>query len=192
MQFDCIELEAKEFYQKRSYRNRSLISSPNGALNLSVPLLKGKNNALPMDEVSIAYHDNWEKKICRAIQSSYGKTAFFQHYFDELEDIFKSQPSTLLDLNTRILKWLLEGYQIDCDLKYTKSYQEAELLDPQITDFRNLIQANKQSEDLNFHELPYPQVFEGKIGFLKQVSAIELLFTQGPQGIFHIQNCTST
>ena len=191
MQFDCIELEAKEFYRKRSYRNRSLISSPNGVLNLSVPLLKGKNNALPMDKVGIAYHDNWEKKICRAIQSSYGKTAFFLHYFDELEDIFKSQPSTLLDLNTRILKWLLEGYQIDCDLKYTQTYQETELLDPQTSDLRDLILPNKQSEDLNFNELPYPQVFEAKTGFLEQVSAIELLFTQGPQGIFHIQNCTS-
>lgn len=187
--YDCIEIEAKEFYRKRSYRNRTIISSPNGKLTLSVPLLKGKNSSLPMDQVMIAYHDNWEKKICRAIQSSYGKTAFFLHYFDELEFIFKSKPTTLLELNNQLLQYLLDSFQIDCTLSHTSSYQKTDLLETQITDLRDLIQFNKHSEDPNFKEQAYPQVFEQKTGFLEQVSALELLFTQGPQGIFHIQNC---
>ena len=29
-----------------------------------------------------------------------------------------------------------------------------------------------------------------KTGFLKDLSVIELLFTQGPQALFHLQNCT--
>jgi hypothetical protein len=189
--FDTIYIEAKEHYKKRSFRNRTTISSPNGALNLSVPLLKGKNNALPMDQVQIAYHDRWESKLCRAIQSSYGKTAFFLHYYDELEAILLSKPSSLLDLNSQLTQYLIDAFQIDCELKFSSSYQKTEETDPQLTDLRDLIHPKSEYKDPNFQEQSYPQVFEAKTGFLHNISALELLFTQGPQGIFHLEACSA-
>jgi len=191
LNYDAIQIESKEFYEKRSYRNRSVLSSPNGSLNISVPLLKGKNNGLPIDQVLIAYHDNWEKKMCRAIQSSYGKTAFFIHYFEELESIILSQTPALLDLNTKILSWLLEAFQIDCRISFTENYLNKESKISALDDLRNLIHPTQHTTDPAFREIPYPQVFEAKTGFLKNISAIELLFTQGPQGIFHIDACAS-
>jgi len=129
--------------------------------------------------------------MCRAIQSSYGKTAFFIHYFEELESIILSQTPALLDLNTKILSWLLEAFQIDCRISFTENYLNKESKISALDDLRNLIHPTQHTTDPAFREIPYPQVFEAKTGFLKNISAIELLFTQGPQGIFHIDACAS-
>ena len=190
LSYDHIYLEKKEHYKKRTYRNRCRIGSPNGILNLSVPLGKGKSSQCPMDEVTVAYQDDWAKKFLRAIQSSYGKSAYFLHYFPELEDILLAKPTTLFDLNTRLIEWLTESLQMELQISYTEQYQLNDELTEGVDDLRDQILLKNSTEDPSFEEYPYPQVFEAKTGFLKDLSVIELLFTQGPQALFHLQNCT--
>lgn len=189
LSYDHIYLEKKEHYKKRTYRNRCRVGSPNGILNLSVPLGKGKSSQCPMDEVTVAYQDDWARKFLRAIQSSYGKSAYFLHYFPELEDILLSKPTTLFDLNAGLIEWLIESLQMEVKISSTEQYQLPTELAEDIDDLRDQIQLKKSTTDSSFEEYPYPQVFEAKTGFLKDLSVIELLFTQGPQALFHLHNC---
>ncbi len=187
--YEQVCIDGGEFYQKRSFRNRSLLNSPNGLLTLSVPLTKGKNSQNPMHQVQVAYQDDWARKTCRAIQSSFGKSAFFLHYFDELESIILQQHSSLLNLNLSLIEFLLASFQIDCQIEIAQHYHDQKALDSDTKDLRNTILLKQPLPDPNFEEKSYPQVFESKTGFLPRSSALELLFTQGPQGIFHLQSC---
>ena len=142
-----------------------------------------------MDEVLVAYQDDWARKFLRSIQSSYGKSAYFMHYFPELEELIMTKPASLFDLNASLLQWLVDSLQLECSLVHSEVYQGAKELNQDIDDLRDTI-SPKAAADPTFSEVPYPQVFEAKTGFLKDVSVIELLFTQGPQALFHLQNCT--
>lgn len=187
--YEQVYIDGAAFYQKRSFRNRSLLNSPNGLLTLSVPLIKGKNSQMPMHQVQVAYQDDWARKTCRAIQSSYGKSAFFLHYFDELESIILQEHASLLELNVRLIEFLLDSFQIDCPIEITPDYRDPTAVGGDIKDLRNTILLKQPLPDPHFEEKSYPQVFESKTGFVSRSSALELLFTQGPTGIFHLQSC---
>ena len=85
---DEIIVEKHENYQKRSFRNRYDILTTNGVLRLTIPLCKGKNNKMPITEVKLAYDDNWVDIHLQTIRSAYGKSPYFEFYFDDLEKIF--------------------------------------------------------------------------------------------------------
>jgi len=55
---DNLLLENEENFRKQSYRNRAIIHSPNGALNLIVPVIKGSKNHTFYKYVSIRYDFN--------------------------------------------------------------------------------------------------------------------------------------
>ena len=60
---------------------------------------------------------------------------------------------------------------------------------PEETDFRELIHPKKdfRAVDPEFIPHPYYQVFEAKLGFLPNLSVIDLLFNMGPEGLLILQ-----
>src|SRR5690242_435727 len=90
-----IVFEIHEHYQKRTWRNKTLILGPQKALPLTVPLRKGKNHELLITKVEIAYDEIWTKVHMNSIRTAYGKTAFFNELEDDLVSIFNSTPKYL-------------------------------------------------------------------------------------------------
>ena len=60
---------------------------------------------------------------------------------------------------------------------------------PEESDFRELIHPKKdfRTVDPEFIPHPYYQVFETKLGFLPNLSVIDLLFNMGPEGLLILQ-----
>ena len=50
---NSIQIEACEHFQKQSYRNRCDISAANGIISLTVPVIKGRSQGLPIKEAKI-------------------------------------------------------------------------------------------------------------------------------------------
>jgi hypothetical protein len=96
---DTIILEYCENYQKKSTRNRCKILGVNGIDILSVPLKKGKNSRMPITDVEISYDSEWIANHLHAIKSAYGNAPYFEYYFDDLEQILKSEHRRLVNLN---------------------------------------------------------------------------------------------
>ena len=66
-------------YQKQTYRNRAQIYSPNGILDLSIPIIKPKNIIEKKDyNIKICYDENWQKKHWKTIKNSYSSSPFFE------------------------------------------------------------------------------------------------------------------
>ncbi len=172
-------IERHEHYQKRSIRNRCNFLSANGAKQISVPLKKGKHEGLSIDKVKIAYEEDWIKKHLTTLSSAYGKSAFYEHYISKIEDVLKSEYLYLFDLNNALEKLIRSFLHIDTDLNFTLSYSPKGY----DKDLRN----KEEWEKLNLNWQRYPQVFEDKFGFQKDLSVLDLVFNLGPEAATYLK-----
>jgi len=172
-----ITFEANEHFPKQTYRNRTSIHSPNGKLDLIIPIKKGSDVHTPIRDVKISYDFNWQRVHWQSLQTSYRSSAYFEFYEDEIAPFYEKRWNFLFDHNEHMLHLLLRLLKIDIDYNYTEEYNK---FYPEFIDFRESIHP-KQSHD--FVHKPYFQVFEERNGFLQNLSLVDLLFNQGNQSI---------
>ena len=170
-------LEASENYVKGSFRNRYHIAGSNGLQRLSIPLSGGKHQQQPIQEVKIAFSDNWQHQHWRSVQAAYGKSPFFIHYEDEIKNQIYSREENLFLWNLNALHLCLELLGLDLSISHTEQYDK--IVGNNIRDLRNGISPkNAYSAKEAFI---YPQVFSEKNGFISDLSILDLIFCQGPQ-----------
>jgi len=173
--FNCkyVELEAYERHQKSGFSNRSYIAGANGLIILSIPLIKGRNQKSPVNEIEIDNQQKWQIKHWRAIESSYMRSPWFEFYRDDLKLFYQKEYIHLFDWDKDLMLYILDKLGWDGKLSVTKIYEP---FLPQKTDNRNKIVPKNY---LEFPIIKYPQVFEEKLGFLPNLSIIDLLFCCG-------------
>ncbi|MHB1178305.1 MAG: WbqC family protein [Daejeonella sp.] len=168
-------IENAEHFQKQSYRNRATIHSPNGKLDLIVPVLKGSKTHTKVRDVKISYDFNWQRLHWMSLQTCYRSSAYFEFYEDDLAIFYEKKWSFLFDYNEQLLALLFRCLKLSIPFEYTNDFKTeyADLLD-----FRNSIHPKRSSpNDVSI----YFQVFEERNGFLPNLSIVDLLFNQGPQ-----------
>lgn len=181
---DEIIFEAHENYQKRSFRNRFYLNSAQGRIAISIPLSKGKNEAMPITEVKISYEENWVRSTLRLIQTNYQSSPYFDFYFDDLADIFKAHFVNLFELNLALFDWM--NISSHLKLKYGLSTSfETNLTNSKLLDKRNFLTPINIA---NAPTISYPQVFEDKVGFIESLSLLDMLFCCGPETSTRIRN----
>lgn len=171
---DHVLFEKCEHFPKQTYRNRMSIHSPNGKLDLIVPVTKGSNVHTPVKDVRISYEFNWQRMHLMSLQTSYRSSAYFEFYEDDLRPFYQKQWKYLYDYNEEILIFLLQALKIKMNYQFTQEYENCY---PELDDYRESIHP-KNVSSLNFK--PYFQVFEDRNGFMKNLSILDLLFNQGP------------
>ncbi len=177
---DNLLIENAENFRKQSYRNRAIIHSPNGALNLIVPVIKGAKNHTLVKDVRISYDFRWQKLHWMSLQTSYRSSAYFEYYEDDLVIFYEKKWDFLFDYNEDILGLLNRLLKINISYNYTKSFEQTYT---GLDDYRESIHP-KLDSDISFK--PYYQVFEERNGFLPNLSIVDLLFNQGPQSIKYL------
>ncbi len=170
-------LEACENYSKGSWRNRCLIAGANGPQILSIPLRKGKNRQMPIQQVRIAYDEDWQAQHWQTLRSAYGRAPFFEHFAPEMEPLYHTRIETLWEWNLQLLRVLYNCFGLRPNWQLTQSWQEQ--APAGIVDLRNAIHPKKPLPPSIAVPGPYPQVFEDKHGFLPNLSSLDLLMCQG-------------
>ncbi len=170
-----VVIENAEHFVKQSYRNRASIHSPNGMLDLIVPVIKGSKNHTKVKDVKISYDFNWQRLHLFSLQTSYRSSAYFEFYEDDLMPFFEKKWDFLFDYNEELLNLLLRFLKLNIPYTYTNDF-EKEYADD--LDFRSSIHP-KRSAHNNVNT--YFQVFEERNGFIPNLSVVDLLFNQGPQ-----------
>ena len=170
-------LEVHEHFPKQTIRSRTEIYGANGKLNISLPLQKRKNEHTPIAQIRISYDESWQNILWRSITASYRSSPFFEYYESELEKLIYVKHEFLLDYNTSLHNWICAKLKLTSTLipttEYHKTYSD-------INDFRSSIHSKKGPA---FVHPEYMQVFANKMGFIPNLSIVDLLFNEGPHGL---------
>jgi hypothetical protein len=173
-------IENAEHFQKQTYRNRATIHSPNGRLDLIVPVVKGSKNHTLVKDVKISKEFNWQRLHWMSMQTSYRSSAYFEYYEDDLSIFYEKSWGFLFDYNEELLRLIMRFLKMNIDYTYTGSFEKTYI---EMEDFRDSIHP-KRKPDMTFKS--YFQVFEERNGFLPNLSIADLLFNQGPQSIKYL------
>ena len=165
-----VQLEACENYQKQSYRNRCYILAGDGPQMLQVPVKHGKGEVpLNIQNVLVDYSTPWVVRTQRALDTAYETAAYYEYYRDDVFAVLNAQPETLWELNLSTIRLLLEKTGFSIHPK----------------------QPDPILESLGL-ERPYYQVFQERLGgFTPRLSALDLLFNEGPDSILWLKKLST-
>ncbi len=142
--------------------NRTTILTANGLLLLTVPIEGGRKVKQIYGEVKIANGDTWKRDHLHALQSAYGKSAFWEFYKDKIVDLYQKNHTYLSEWNADTVQ-LVAGL-----LKMKESHNRTEI-----------------PFELAFP--PYFQVFSAKFPFAANISILDLLMNKGNKSLDYLQ-----
>ena len=149
-------MDGDDIYRKQTLRNRCWIASPNGPLALTIPVVKFVPYRTLMRDIRISDHGNWRHLHWNALQSSYGKSPFFEYYADDFAPFYQQKWEFLLDYNQALQDTVCRLIDI------------------------------RQAPAARHRDMPYYQLFSDRCGFMADLSIVDLLFNMGPESIFYL------
>lgn len=205
-------------FLKGGFQNRNRIrtaSDPQGWAWLTVPVITSGKEYQKINEVEIDNSIPWGRQHWKAIYFNYKKTPFFNLYEDFFKKLYSKKWEKLVDLNETIIYYLKEelgiktpivksseaefkGGKTDLMIDLCKKFgADTHLTGPGTNNFRekSYIEEEKFEENKlkhifsDFEHPIYPQRFEP---FIKNLSAIDLLFNCGPKSLEIIQYSSKT
>lgn len=176
-----VVFEVEDNFVKQTYRNRTYIYGANGTLALNIPVIHTQKNRQKYKDVKIFNEDAWQSLHWKSLLSAYRTSPFFEYYEDELQPLFHSKQTFLLDFNLKCFETICDCLQLDLTVSETEVYQK----EVEIEDYRFLVNAKK--ECLQPFE-SYTQVFQQKHGFINNLSILDLLFNEGPNALNYLES----
>lgn len=183
---DVSFIEWHDSYRKQTFRNRCVIATTNGVQTLTIPVERpGEGlHSTSMKDIRISDHGNWRHLHWHALMSAYSESPFFEYYADDIRPFYERKWEFLYDFNMEACETACRLLDIRPNIQSTSEYVKEEHLPGDIIDFRESIDPKHPAEDTDFTPRRYYQVYECKIGFMPNLSIIDLLFNMGPEGIF--------
>ncbi len=165
-----------EHYQKMSYRNRYYLAGSTGLVQLSIPLVEGRNQRTPAGEVQICNKQRWQVQHWRTIHSLYKRAAYFEFYEPSLQLLFEEPYNTLADFNLATCDWIKAQLKLSFEELFADEYMESYVA---LADLRKHFMPGIEKRT-GITEPQYYQLFADRIGFLPNMSMLDLLFAEGP------------
>ena len=132
-----VRLEYWENYNKRSYRNRIHLITPQGRRLYSLPLTKGKNQGTSIRSVRLSYEEPWQDQLWRSIKTHYGSAPYYDHYSDMVKEWIFYSPDTLIEYSWHLLHEICKA--LDLDLPWTCSTDYVKNTTEDVLDLRNTV-----------------------------------------------------
>ena len=189
-------------YEKNGWQNRNKIKGPNGPVLLTVPVKHASFR--PICEVEINSQAAWQAKHWKSLLTCYAKAAYFHRYAPGLEQILTSPWDRLAPLNARLMEELARAFGIRSQIVHSSSLGVPGAATERLigicrklgatryltgafaagNHLDSVIFANSGIE-LVIQEWTcpiYPQQFTA-LGFLPDLSAVDLLLNEGPRSL---------
>jgi hypothetical protein len=127
-----------------------------------------------MREVKITETEDWQSRHFKSICSAYNRSPFFEHYADELREIFSQPVGLLEEWNLTCLRWLHTKLDWTAEIGFTESAIPHGAAGWE--DKRNQVMPKNYNL---WNPVKYRQVFEERTGFFPNLSVLDLLFNTG-------------
>jgi hypothetical protein len=183
--FSCIEshekayIEQYEHFIKQTYRNRYSILTPNGQVDLIIPVEHGRKPGLKIRDVRIAYHTEWQRNHWRTICTAYNNSPWFRDMEDEIKPFYSRKWEFLFDYNQTYLRTILDLLGIRKEIHLTDGFES---VPGTYNNLREVISPKKKFPmwDPGYIQPAYTQVFNDKFPFMPGLSILDLMFNEGP------------
>ena len=174
-------VEVHDHYMKQTYRNRCIIAGPNGRIDLTVPTVKPDTLKCATKDIRISDHGNWRHMHLYALESAYGHTPYYEFYRDDFVPFYERKWDYLVDFNEALQEMICGLIGLEVKVSRTEEY----LPEVEGLDLREVIHPKRDYAclDASFQVVPYYQVFQERLGFLPNLSVVDLLFNLGPESL---------
>lgn len=170
----CFNKEAA--FTKMSFKNRMVILSAQGPLNLTIPILGGREQKTPIKDILIAYDAPWQAQHFKAIKTCYKRAPYFEYYEADIEKLYTTKKEYLVDFLEdchQFIQKSIKGKWELIDWKENKNEEAVKEILPW--------QPNNYEQFAIQHS--YMQVFESPKGFIPNLSILDWLFCAGGKEI---------
>jgi hypothetical protein len=184
-------------YGKHSWRNRNRIKTSQGLRWLTIPV---ENQNGPINQVTIDWKQNWNKKHWMTLQQSYCRAPYFDRYAELLEEFYNRKTELLadfaIDLTIALARELgctktrfvrsstlqVTGSKTDRLIQILTQLGANEYLTgPSARDYIEEDKFEAARIRLEYMRYDYPEYAQLYPPFESQVSILDLLFMTGPE-----------
>jgi hypothetical protein len=188
-------------YQTKDYNNRNKIKTNSGDIWLSVPVESKNHFEKSVGDIRIV-HNGWQRKHFKSIQLAYKKSRYYQQHISGLEELLVGRSfQTLSELNLAMLRLLMTQLGIatpvvmasDYGFKESKSdlvlemclHLKADLyiFGAQGRNYADVDKFRANGVEPHFQDYQHPTYEQLHGEFLPYMSAIDLLFNEGPRSL---------
>lgn len=167
-------VDARMRYDKRfKSAHRCDIADTRVSLSLTVPVKKPQagTSGLTWADIEVSAHDEWWTTHVVTLESAYGRTPFFEFYFDRFRPLISYRAAmSVAEFDMRLDAEIRRILGLDTIVGIDASRIDASCAD----DYRRRpLPAVKA--------VPYYQVREEKLGFKPHLSVLDLIFNMGPE-----------
>ncbi len=173
-----IEIEQFENFPKQTYRNRANIYGANGKLSLIIPIKHTGKRVYKDIEISEA--EDWKKLHWKSIKTAYQSSPYFEFYEDALMKIFECKESSVLKFNLNALNIIQKILKTEKAYSLNSEY----ISSPEAEDYRKMFSAKQLTE---FQMEEYYQTFSEKMGFIVDLSILDLICNLGPESLTYLK-----
>ena len=177
-----ITFDKAERGEKMSYRNRYRIGGANNENTLSIPLKGGRDSQAAMDRILIHNAERWQVQHWRTLESVYRRAPYWEHFEADLKPLFDREFLKLTDFNMASVNWVFNQLRIKAEIQFAEEFVKH--YPAGTIDLRAMRPSAAPPE--NFPK--YYQIFEDRIGFLPDLSILDLLFSEGPAAVSYLQH----
>lgn len=177
---EATAIDWKRRFDKRfKVTHRFAIADTRGRLELTVPIAKPQSSQCCWGDIEISTHGNWWDVHRIALESAYGRTPFFEYYADSLLPMLtagvEERFPLLKDLSDAWDTWI--RHKLMLPLPVAAETGESRPESPSI-----ITENSNNATDF----AQYWQVRTDKIGFIGNLSVLDLIFNLGPEAIIYL------
>jgi hypothetical protein len=194
-----VVLDNVQFPRGTTWITRNRFKNDQGTLWMTVPVKKKGLGLQNIDAVRISHNGRWEKKHLASLKSAYSKAPYYKDHLNFLERLFASRYEKLIDLNLKIIRYLMRHLKIDTKIillselgiqakgdqlliEICRRMGAARFLAQSAAgkylDADRFREAGIQLMDFKPPALVYPQLWGS---FIPNLSALDLVFNCGPK-----------
>jgi hypothetical protein len=173
-------IEINETFPKQTLRNRYYIATNQGIRAMIIPVKKTNGSHTITKEILLDDKENWLQYHHKTLITNYRNSAYFDYYEDDIIDIF-SNYEKLYELNLAFINWIVEQLDIKINITFTDNFEKK-----YSTDYIDNRAKYSKYENI---DLPYyRQVFIDKLGFISNLSILDLLCNLGKESKIYLKN----
>jgi hypothetical protein len=194
-------------FSKGDFQNRNRVKGRDGVQWLTVPVAQRFGQKI--NEVSVA-GDTWRAKHWKTLRTCYARAAHFEAFAPEFEEFYKRPWTKLSELNVEAIRMLARAFGVEKKFVFSSTLgvvgQKSELVlnicktvgarayysgraGSTYLDAAAFGRAGIEIVLQEFEHPVYEQLFMKEQGFVPNLSALDLLFNRGAEGISLIAEC---